>query len=63
MLLHQVLKMTKREFKKKHDALWKEHQKIIKQHTKAVHYLTNLTETRDMLWKKIQDLESKFADA
>ena len=54
--------MTKREFKKKRDALWKEHQKIVIQHTKSVAYLLNLTETRDMLWKKIQDLEAKFAD-
>jgi hypothetical protein len=52
--------MTKREFKKKHNALSKEHQKIIKQHTKAIQYLTNLTKTRDMLRKQIQDLETKY---
>jgi hypothetical protein len=54
--------MTKREFKKKFDALKKEHQKIIKQHTKAVLYLQNLTKTKDMLQKKIWELESKFTD-
>ena len=49
--------MTKRELKKKRDALWKELQKTIKSHTKATHYLHNLTKVRDMLIKKIQELD------
>jgi septal ring factor EnvC (AmiA/AmiB activator) len=50
--------MTKREIKKKRDALWKELQKTIKSHTKAFHFLHNLTKTRDMLIKKIADLDA-----
>ena len=49
--------MTKRELKKKRDALWKELQKTIKLHTKAVHYLHNLTKARDVLYKKIAELD------
>ena len=49
--------MTKRELKKKRDALYKELQKTIKSHTKAVHYLLNLTKVRDMLIKKIEELD------
>ena len=52
------LKMTKRELKKKRDALWKELQKTIKQHTKAFHYLHNLTKARDILIKKIAELDA-----
>jgi septal ring factor EnvC (AmiA/AmiB activator) len=50
--------MTKREIKKKRDALWKELQKTIKSHTKASHYLHNLTKVRDMLYKKIAELDA-----
>jgi hypothetical protein len=49
--------MTKREIKKKRDALYKELQKTIKAHTKAFHFLHNLTKTRDMLYKKIAELD------
>jgi hypothetical protein len=50
--------MTKREIKKKRDALYKELQKTIKSHTKAVHYLHNLTKVRDLLYKKIDELDN-----
>jgi L-rhamnose mutarotase len=49
--------MTKRELKKKRDVLWKELQKTIKLHTKATHYLLNLTKARDVLYKKITELD------
>jgi len=50
--------VTKREIKKKRDALYKELQKTIKSHTKAFHFLHNLTKTRDMLIKKIAELDA-----
>ena len=52
--------MTKREFKKKHNALTKEREKIIKSHTKAIQFLLGLTKTRDLLTKKIKELEAGY---
>ena len=50
--------MVRRELKKKRDILWKELQKTIKQHTKAIHYLHNLTKARDELYKKISLIDT-----
>jgi uncharacterized coiled-coil DUF342 family protein len=52
--------MTKREYKKKLNALEKEREKIIKSVTKATHFLLNLTKTRDMLNKRITDLKASY---
>lgn len=58
MFLNGIGNMTKRELKKKRDSLFKELQKTIKLHTKAVNYLHNLTKARDLLYDKIQDIDN-----
>jgi hypothetical protein len=52
--------MTRREFKKKHNALSLELQKILRSKTKAIQFLLNLNKTYDMLIGKIKELEKQY---